>query len=68
MAANKAPTMASNYQAIVQDRPPAGGFPAIEFVRKVPARGPSGLALFVGGAVVSMLGFVAVARTNQRTR
>jgi len=61
-------TMAGNHKPTVQDRPPTGGFPAIEYARKVPVRGPSGLALFVGGAVVSIMGFVAVARTNQRTR
>lgn len=38
------------------------------FERNVPKRGPSGIALFLGGAAVMAFGFQRVIAGNQRRR
>ncbi len=54
--------------APLQDMPRPGGFPAISWERNVPARGPTGLALFVVAAGVTIFGFSKVIYGNQRRR
>ncbi|RKP06029.1 GRIM-19 [Thamnocephalis sphaerospora] len=40
-----------------QDLPRPGGYPSIRYQRNMPARGPSGFAIFVGTALVCGFGF-----------
>ncbi|EGD76730.1 hypothetical protein PTSG_08081 [Salpingoeca rosetta] len=44
----------------LQDRPRPGGFPTINYARNVPKRGPSGLAIVLGGAAVFVLGMYKI--------
>ena len=53
-------------QAVKQEMPPKGGYPPIEFARNIPKRGPSGLALFIGGAAVMTFGFYKVIMGNRQ--
>lgn len=53
-------------QAVKQELPPKGGYPPIEFARNIPKRGPSGLALFIGGAAVMAFGFYKVIMGNRQ--
>ncbi|GMH55076.1 hypothetical protein TL16_g01813 [Triparma laevis f. inornata] len=50
--------------APVQDMPPAGGYPSIKYDRFLPNRGPSGLQLWIGGALVSGFGFYLLGSEN----
>ncbi|KAJ7371522.1 NADH dehydrogenase 1 alpha subcomplex subunit 13 ndufa13/GRIM19 [Desmophyllum pertusum] len=49
-----------------QELPPKGGYPPIEYARNLPKRGPSGLALFIGGAAVMAYGFYRVIIGNRK--
>ncbi|KNE66686.1 hypothetical protein AMAG_11186 [Allomyces macrogynus ATCC 38327] len=40
--------MSAPQQPYVQDMPPQGGFARVQYKRNIPARGPSGAALFAG--------------------
>lgn len=51
---------------VKQDLPPKGGYPPIEYARNLPKRGPSGLVMFIGGAVVMAYGFYHVIMGNRR--
>lgn len=51
---------------VKQELPPKGGYPAIEYTRNLPKRGPSGLMIFVGGAAVMAFGFYHVIKGNRR--
>ena len=51
---------------VKQELPPKGGYPAIEYSRNLPKRGPSGLMIFVGGAAVMAFGFYHVIKGNRR--
>jgi NADH dehydrogenase (ubiquinone) 1 alpha subcomplex subunit 13 len=48
--------------------PRKGGFPALDFQRNIPKRGPSGVALFLGGAAVMAFGFSRIIYGNQHRR
>lgn len=49
-----------------QELPPKGGYPAIVYARNIPTRGPSGIALFLGGAAVMAYGFYRVIMGNRK--
>ena len=49
-----------------QELPPKGGYPAIVYARNIPTRGPSGIALFLGGAAVMGYGFYRVIMGNRK--
>lgn len=51
---------------VKQELPPKGGYPAIEYSRNLPKRGPSGLMIFAGGAAVMAFGFYHVIKGNRR--
>jgi len=51
---------------VKQELPPKGGYPPIEYTRNLPKRGPSGLVIFIGGAVVMAYGFYHVIMGNRR--
>ena len=51
---------------VKQELPPKGGYPAIEYSRNLPKRGPSGLMIFFGGAAVMAFGFYHVIKGNRR--
>lgn len=53
-------------QPVKQEMPPKGGYPPIEFARNIPKRGPSGVALFIGGAAVMAFGFYKVIMGNRQ--
>ncbi|XP_020628847.1 NADH dehydrogenase [ubiquinone] 1 alpha subcomplex subunit 13-like [Orbicella faveolata] len=53
-------------QPVKQEMPPKGGYPPIEFARNIPKRGPSGVALFIGGATVMAFGFYKVIMGNRQ--
>ena len=52
----------------LQDRPPPGGFPEVQYKRNIPTRGPSGAALFLGGLAITVFGFSRIIAGNQRRR
>lgn len=52
----------------VQDGPPPGGFPKINYKRNVPAGGPSTLALILGCTSVITYGFYRVIDYNKSRR
>ncbi|RIA87346.1 hypothetical protein C1645_726575 [Glomus cerebriforme] len=58
--------MASTPQ--IQDLPRPGGFPAVQYKRNIPRRGPSGLALFTGITAISALGFYWMTQTILESR
>ena len=45
---------------MVQDGPPAGGFPSVRYARRLPATGPKGPTLFLASAAVMAYGFYLV--------
>ncbi|KAF9434387.1 hypothetical protein BGZ76_008102 [Entomortierella beljakovae] len=51
-----------------QELPRPGGFPEIRYKRYVPKIGPSGLALFTGITVVSVLGLYRTGQGNLERR
>ena len=51
-----------------QDLPPPGGFPEIPYKGQFPRRGPSGLTLLLGSAVMISFGLYMVIRGNQERR
>jgi len=53
-------------QLAKQEMPPKGGYPPIEYARNIPKRGPSGVALFIGGAAVMAFGFYKVIMGNRQ--
>lgn len=53
---------------IQQDGPPPGGFPSIRYARRVPSTGPTGVTLFMVGAVVMAYGFYKVGQGNHARR
>ena len=53
-------------QPVKQEMPPKGGYPPIEYARNIPKRGPSGVALFIGGAAVMAFGFYKVIMGNRQ--
>lgn len=53
-------------QPVKQEMPPKGGYPPIEYARSIPKRGPSGVALFIGGAAVMAFGFYKVIMGNRQ--
>lgn len=53
-------------QPVKQELPPKGGYPPIEYARNIPKRGPSGVALFIGGAAVIVFGFYKVIMGNRQ--
>ena len=50
----------------VQDGPPAGGFPAIRYARRLGTPGPTGVAIFGVGAAICCYGFYRVGQANQK--
>ena len=44
--------------------PPPGGYPSIKIARHLPDRGPSGIQLWIGGAIVSAVGFYMMGQNN----
>jgi NADH dehydrogenase (ubiquinone) 1 alpha subcomplex subunit 13 len=48
-----------------QDGPPAGGFPAINTRRSLPAGGMSSLAMFAGGSIVMIWGYYKMIMNNR---
>ena len=52
-------------QVAKQELPPKGGYPPIVYARNIPTRGPSGVALFIGGAAVMAYGFYRVIMGNR---
>ena len=54
--------------AFTQDKAPAGGYPEIQWARRLPKRGPSGLMTMLGGVAVMSLGFGVVIHTNKERR
>mmetsp|Transcript_40510 Transcript_40510/g.72763 ORF Transcript_40510/g.72763 Transcript_40510/m.72763 type:complete len:144 (-) Transcript_40510:168-599(-) len=53
---------------LLQDGPPAGGFPSVRIARRIPNTGPSGAAVFGVGALVISYGFYIVGQTNIQKR
>lgn len=52
----------------IQELPPAGGFPAVKY-RKVPLqRGPAGLYIVLGSALVTGLGIYRACEINQERK
>ena len=50
----------------IQDGPPAGGFPAIRYARRIGAPGPTGVAIFGVGAAICAYGFYRVGQANHK--
>eukprot|EP01147_Barroeca_monosierra_P003841 gene3841-6349_t len=55
-------------EQFLQDRPRPGGFPTIQYARNVPKRGPSGLALMLGGALLFVIGMDKVNAGRRQRR
>jgi NADH dehydrogenase (ubiquinone) 1 alpha subcomplex subunit 13 len=51
-----------------QDLPPPGGFPEIIYKGRFPKRGPSGLTLLLGGAVMISFGLYMVIQGNRERK
>ena len=51
-----------------QDMAPKGGYPGIRIERNLPKRGPSGLAIMLGGVATMAFGFYMIGRTNKQRR
>ncbi|WVQ84511.1 hypothetical protein IAT38_006665 [Cryptococcus sp. DSM 104549] len=51
-----------------QDMPPAGGYEPVKYKRNLPARGPSGLVLFAGMALICGIGWYRVGQGNAEKR
>ena len=45
---------------VLQDGPPAGGFPSIRFARRLPSTGPTGFTLFSVTTAIMAYGFYKV--------
>uniref|UniRef100_A0A7S3LFL8 NADH dehydrogenase [ubiquinone] 1 alpha subcomplex subunit 13 n=1 Tax=Amphora coffeiformis TaxID=265554 RepID=A0A7S3LFL8_9STRA len=52
---------------IVQDMPPPGGFPKINWNAQLRSRGPSGFALWAGATALILYGFTRVGATNKES-
>mmetsp|Transcript_22 Transcript_22/g.30 ORF Transcript_22/g.30 Transcript_22/m.30 type:complete len:136 (+) Transcript_22:81-488(+) len=52
--------------AWIQDMPPRGGYPIVNFAKNVPSRGPPGWAMWLGVAAVVGYGFNSMINTNKR--
>ena len=50
----------------IQDGPPAGGFPAVRYARRLGAPGPTGVAIFGVGAAICAYGFYRVGQANHK--
>eukprot|EP00891_Asterochloris_glomerata_P004399 jgi/Astpho2/4399/Aster-00018 len=53
---------------VLQDGPPAGGFPSIRFARRLPSTGPTGFTLFSVTTAIMAYGFYKVGETNHERR
>ena len=51
-----------------QDMPPKGGYATFKYTHNIPRRGPSGLAIMLGGVAVMAAGFYVVKKTNEERR
>eukprot|EP00794_Sanderia_malayensis_P009774 gene9773-10773_t len=60
--------MASHSVPYKQDLPPKHGYPAIEYARNLPKRGPSGLVMFLGCTGLMSFGFYCVIQGNIKMR
>ncbi len=45
---------------VVQDGPPAGGFPSVRYARRLPSTGPTGPTLFLASGAIMAYGFYLV--------
>merc|ERR1719199_799219 len=53
---------------IKQDGPRPGGFPPVRYRRDLAPRGPSGMTLFMGGAVIMAYGMYKIGQGNIQRR
>ena len=51
-----------------QDMPPKGGYPKIDFVRRLRNRGPSGAMIWAGIFGMTFYGFYQIGITNEEKR
>ncbi|KAL1412556.1 hypothetical protein Q8F55_000302 [Vanrija albida] len=58
----------SGFHGFRQDMPPPGGYETLKYKRNLPVRGPGGLALFGGCALICALGFWRLGEANLERR
>jgi len=56
--------LAQGLKGAVQDMPPPGGYPEINIKRRTPARGPSGLQIWLGFTAVVGYGFYQLGQVS----
>ena len=56
--------VSQEHRPIIQDMPPEGGYPEIQYESQNKSRGPPGWAIWLGGIAIVSYGFYMLGQTN----